>query len=109
MDLHAKMIYLCVLDNEGKILLHRNISTQQKRFLKLIRSCREGIVVGVETIFSWYWLADLCQVEGIPFMVGHVLYMKAIHIDKTKNDELDAKKIIKLIHGGDRSAVPVCD
>jgi hypothetical protein len=26
-------------------------------------------------MFTWYWLADLCADEGIPFVLGHALYM----------------------------------
>lgn len=27
-DLHARTMYLCILDQEGKILLHRDIKTE---------------------------------------------------------------------------------
>ena len=37
-------------------------------------------------MFAWYWLADLCAKQGIPFVLGHALYMKAIHGGKAKND-----------------------
>ena len=37
-------------------------------------------------------LADLCAGEGIPFVLGHALYRKAIH-GKAKNDKIDAGKI----------------
>jgi hypothetical protein len=30
-------------------------------------------------MFTWYWLADLCADEGIDFVLGHALYMRAIH------------------------------
>ncbi len=46
-DLHTKMMYVCILDNEGEILLHQNIPTQPNRFLKLVGPYREDIVVGV--------------------------------------------------------------
>jgi hypothetical protein len=36
-------------------------------------------VVGCECMFTWYWLADLCADEGIDFVLGHALYMRAIH------------------------------
>jgi hypothetical protein len=36
---------------------------------------------------SRYWLADLCRNEGIEFVLGHTLYMKAIHSAKAKNDK----------------------
>jgi transposase len=54
----------------------------------------------VECVFTWYWLADLCQQEGIAFVWGHALYMKAIHGGKAKNDKIDAHKIAVLLRGG---------
>src|SRR5207244_5013515 len=54
----------------------------------------------VECIFTWYWLADLCAREDIPFVLGHALYMKAIHGGKAKNDRIDAQKIAVLLRGG---------
>jgi hypothetical protein len=36
------------------------------RFLKAVALYREGLVVAVECIFTWYWLADLCVQEGLP-------------------------------------------
>src|SRR5262249_10244289 len=49
---------------------------------------------------TWYWLADLCAKEGIAFVLGHALYMKAIHGGKAKNDKVDAHKIAVLLRGG---------
>jgi transposase len=51
-------------------------------------------------MFAWYWLADLCRAENIPFVLGHALYMKAVHGGKTKNDRLDSEKIARLLRGG---------
>jgi len=45
-------------------------------------------------------LADLCQSQSIDFVLGHALYMRAIHGGKTKNDKLDAEKIALLLRGG---------
>jgi transposase len=55
------------------------------------------VVVAVECIFTWYWLADLCHREGITFVLGHALYMKAIHGGKAQNDKIDADKIARLL------------
>jgi hypothetical protein len=43
------------------------------------------MAVAVECIFTGYWLADLCSQEQIPFVLGHALYMKALHGGKAKN------------------------
>jgi len=99
-DLHARTMYLCILNQEGKIVLHRDIKTDPDIFLKTIKPYRKDIVVAVECIFVWYWLADLCSKENIPFVLGHALYMKAIHGGKAKNDKLDAYKIATLLRGG---------
>lgn len=99
-DLHTKMMYVCIVDQENNILIHKNIPTEALKFLCLIKPFREDLVIGVECIFSWYWLADLCHHEGIDFILGHALYMKAIHGGKTKNDKIDSLKIGKLIKGG---------
>lgn len=99
-DLHAKTMYVCVIDGEGKIVKHRNISCDPGEFLSAIAPFREDIVVGVECIFTWYWLADLCAREKIPFVLGHALYMKAIHGSKAKNDKIDSEKIAMLLRAG---------
>ena len=100
-DLHARTMYLCILDHEsGKILLHRNLRSEPELFLRTIEPYRDDLVVGVECIFCWYWLADLCAEQGIAFVLGHALYMKAIHGGKAKNDKIDAHKIAVLLRGG---------
>ena len=98
-------MYLCILDHDsGKIVLHRNLRCEPERFLRAIAPYRDDLVVGVECIFCWYWLADLCAQENIPFVLGHALYMKAIHGGKAKNDKIDAHKIAVLLRAG---AMPV--
>jgi transposase len=99
-DLHTKKMYLCILDETGEIRLHRNIKTDRELFLKVIAPYRENIVVAVECMFTWYWIADLCTSENIPFVLGHALYMKAIHGGKAKNDKIDSRKIAGLLRGG---------
>ena len=99
-DLHAKTMYLCILDREGQILLHKNMRSCPETFLEAVTPYRDDLVVAVECMFTWYWLADLCRKEGIAFVLGHALYMKAIHGAKAKNDKVDAFKIAKLLRGG---------
>src|ERR671922_1702432 len=99
-DLHARTMYVCILNQDGEIMVHRDMKASPEPFLKAIAPYREDIVVAVECIFTWYWLADLCAEEGIPFVLGHALYMKAIHGGKAKNDKIDSQKIAALRRGG---------
>src|SRR5215475_8363198 len=99
-DLHARLMYVCILDQSGEILVHRHMKTDPETFLKAIAPYRQGMVVAVECMFTWYWLADLCADEGMPFVLGHALSMKAIHGGKAQNDTIDSHKIAALLRGG---------
>jgi transposase len=99
-DLHARPMYLCVLNQDGEILMHRNMPAGPDPFLKAVTPDRTDLVVCVECLFPWYWLADLCAREGIPFVLGHALSMKARHGGKAKNDKIAAQKIAVLRRGG---------
>jgi transposase len=92
-------MYLCILDQEGNKLLHRNVRAKPHDFLSAVEEFRDDLVVGAECMFTWYWLADLCRNEKIRFILGHALYMKAIHGGKKKDDKLDSEKIARLMRG----------
>ena len=99
-DLPARALYVCILTQAGETLLHRNLKTHPETFLKAIAPYRDGLVVAVACMFTWYWLADLCADEGSPFVLGHALSMKALHGGKAKNDTIDAHKLAALLRGG---------
>lgn len=99
-DLHAKTMYLCVVNQTDEIVLHREIPTHAERFLRELAPYRADVVVCVECTFTWYWVADLCQAEGLPFVLGHALAMTAMQVGKTKNDRLDSRDIAKLLRAG---------
>ena len=69
-DLHARTMYMCILDQAGAIVLHRNMKADPESFLKAIEPFRQDIVVAVECILTWYWLADLCARAGIAFVLA---------------------------------------
>lgn len=96
-DLHGKTKYICVMDKGGKILLHRNMKNDFDCFKNYVNPYLPDLSVGVESMHSYYWLADACIKNNIPFYLGHAYYMKAIHGGKTKNDKIDSKKIADLL------------
>lgn len=99
-DLHARSLYVCIIDQAGNTCLHKEISADPDKLLKLLKPYIGNIVVGVECMHCWYWVADFCDDAGIDFILGHALYMKAIHGGKAKNDRIDSFKIANLIRGG---------
>lgn len=99
-DLHARSLYVCILNQQGETLLHKEIPAKPELLLQLIDPYRNDLVVGVECMHCWYWVADMCEEHDIEFILGHALYMRAIHGGKTKNDRVDSFKIAALIRGG---------
>jgi hypothetical protein len=53
-------MYICILDQAGKTLVHKKLSCDPDEFLKTLRPYRKDLVVAVECLFCWYWMADLC-------------------------------------------------
>lgn len=97
-DLHARQMYVCLMDPQGKKLVHTNIRNNDfEYFLKLIAPYRHNLTVCCECMFGWYWLSDACQAAGLKFVLAHALYLKAIHGGKNKNDRIDSEKIAHLL------------
>ena len=67
-------MYVCILDQTGTMLVHKNVATTPENFLRVIAPYREDLVGAVECLFTWYGLADLCAHAGIAFVLGHALY-----------------------------------
>jgi transposase len=97
-DLHARQMYVCLMDRDGHKLVHTNIKNNDfAYFLKLVAPYRHDLTVCAECMFGWYWLADACQAAGLAFVLAHALYLKAIHGGKNKNDRIDSEKIAHLL------------
>ncbi len=88
------------MNHEGEILKHRNMTTTANELVKVIEPYRSDVVLAVECIFTWYWIADLCHQIDVKFALGRALYMKAIHGGKVKNDKIDSQKIAAMPGAG---------
>jgi transposase len=91
---------VCIVSQDGEVVLHRNMNAAPEPLLTAMAPYRDGLVVAVECLCTWSGLAALCAHEGIPFVLGHALYMKASHGGKAKNDKIDSQKIAVLLRGG---------
>jgi transposase len=91
---------LCILNQDGESLVHRHMPAGPEPCLQAVAPHRTALVVGVEGLFTWSWLADLCARAGMPCVLGHALDRKAIPGGNATNDQLDAQKIAVLLRGG---------
>ena len=44
-DLHTDKMYVCILNKDGEIVLHRNMRTEPGIFMRVIKPFREDLVV----------------------------------------------------------------
>ncbi len=71
-DLYARLLTLCIVDQADNIVLRTQIAADKQLLLKTIAPDWPDLAVAVECLFAGYWVADLCRDEKIPFVLGHL-------------------------------------
>ena len=66
-DLHTRVMYVCITDAAGEVLVHKNLKTTPEALMRVIEPYREDLAIAVECVFVWYWIADLCTRLGVTF------------------------------------------
>ena len=62
-DLHARTLYVCIIDQEGDTCLHKEIPADPDKLLNLIEPYKGNVVIGVECMHCWYWVSDFCELS----------------------------------------------
>jgi hypothetical protein len=52
-DLQARSMYICIMDSEGNILVHKYLEVRPEAFMKTISPYREAPGVVVDCMFTW--------------------------------------------------------
>jgi hypothetical protein len=52
-DRHARTLYACILNQDGEILVHRNMKANPESFLQVMAPYRDDLVVAVACLFTW--------------------------------------------------------
>ena len=99
-DLPARRMDVCMVSQDGAILLHRQMQAAPDPLLTAMAPSRDALVVAVACLFTWYGLADRWAAPGLPFVLGHALSLQAIQGGPAKNDTSDAPKLAVLLRGG---------
>jgi len=108
-DLHTRQMYICVMNREGEVLVHRNIRNNDfDFFLKLVEPYRHDLTVTCESCFVCFWLADACEDAGIKFVLAHAYYVKSIAANKHKNDKEDARELAECLRSNRIPPAYVC-
>ena len=57
-DLHARSMYICILDSKSNVKFHKDLKTSPEALKQAIKPYLDGLVIAVECMFSWYRIAD---------------------------------------------------
>jgi hypothetical protein len=60
-DMQARTMYVCVMDSACAVVYHRNMPSTPVCLEQVVNKFGTDIAIGVECIFTWYWIADLCK------------------------------------------------
>jgi hypothetical protein len=58
-DLHARAMYVCILDCAGNVVFHKNMAANPEALLRAIAPFREDIAIAVECMFGTFKEAPL--------------------------------------------------
>lgn len=53
-DLHAHILYVCILDSLDNKVLHKKIDADPDALLEILTPYQDNIIVGVECMHCWY-------------------------------------------------------
>lgn len=98
-DLHRRSVVVCTLNDSGNVVERRSMKTQPEQITSYFRQWSAGeqnVVVECTT----GWLCDLLRTLGIPVVLAHAKYLKAICYAKVKTDAVDAKTLANLLRMG---------
>tara|TARA_R110001583_G_C5363039_1_gene381801 strand:- start:28 stop:369 length:342 start_codon:yes stop_codon:yes gene_type:complete len=95
--LHARTLYVCILDNQGNVCLHKAIPGNPELLYQLLKPYIGNIVVGVECMHCWYWVADYCEDIGVD-LKGHVVNTTSqynLPVNKVNLKNISAREQLK--------------
>lgn len=103
-DLHKDNAFIATVDEQGKLVRQERVPCDPTAVLSYFDSIPGDHRASVECTAGWYWLDDLLSAHGIPLVLAHAKYLKAISYAKVKTDKVDATTLARLLW---MDAVPV--
>jgi len=65
-DLHARKMFICIIDNQCNKIFHRNMDADPLHLQRALEPYKTDPIVGVECVFTWYWSAEDYDIPFIP-------------------------------------------
>jgi transposase len=96
-DVHRRRSQIAVVDQEGTVLVSRNVTNGVDTVLSVIGSLPAGTPVAFEAAYGWGWLVELLDDYGFAPHLVHPLRCTAIASARLKNDKVDAAILAQLL------------
>jgi hypothetical protein len=97
--LHARSLSVGLVRPDGAGLRHRTMHAAPAPLLQAIAPYRQGLVVAMECLFPWSWLAALGAHAGMAFVLGHALSMPALHGGQATHERRAAHQSAVVLRG----------
>jgi len=101
MDVHAKVTYLCVFDENGKKLKEPIVKGPLKDLVAYLKHLKKELGGSVKVCYeasgACGWLCDQLTALGMKVQVAHPGKLRLIFQSKHKNDRADAHKLATLL------------
>jgi hypothetical protein len=91
---------LGLLHQDGERLRPRPMTASPAAWRQAVTPDRDALVIPVECVCPWSWLADRCAREGLPFVLGQARSLPAIHGGQATHAPLAAPKRAVRRRGG---------
>jgi transposase len=99
-DLHQDNGFFVTVDDTGSVVKQQRLPNDPGTILDYFHAIGAEHSAVVECTSGWYWLSDLCEDSGIPLILAHAKYLKAISYAKVKTDKVDATTLARLLRLG---------
>ena len=95
-DLHKRTVVIATVDETGKVQSEASLPATRSAVARYFHWLPEPTTATVEATWSWYWLRDLLDQQGVPLTLAHAKFVKAIAYAKVKTDAVDALTLAQL-------------
>ena len=95
--MHRKRSQVAVINQDGQVLVNRNVPNGVTPILSVIGDLPSGTPAAFEAAFGWGWLVQLLEDYGFDPHLVHPLQCKAIASARLKNDKVDAAILAQLL------------
>jgi len=97
MDTHKEFSQVCVMDEQGNVLLEEKVPNEQQAIDKMIAKLEPGSKVVMEASSCYQYLYDYMEQNGFDMSLAHPLKVKAIASARIKTDKIDAETLAHLL------------